>query len=48
MHSVDERYLGSQSSERDSRSSMDEQRCDPQDEMVIDDDLESGMEKSVQ
>jgi len=45
-HTTTEQYLGSQSSKCGSRISVDGQRCDPQNGLVIDRDLESGMEKS--
>jgi len=50
MHSADERYLGSQSSERDSRIGTDGQRCDAgsRNGLATDGELESGMEKSIQ
>jgi hypothetical protein len=50
MDVTDERYLGSQSSERDSRIGMDGQRCDSgsRSGLATDRELESGMEKSIQ
>jgi hypothetical protein len=48
MPSTDEQYLASRSSERNSCNSMDWRRCDPQNGLAINHDLESGMEKSAQ